>query len=160
RRVGVTAQSHKVIANLLEAVVKLAAADGEILRIAQRCDNAGDASADSRIERAASNDRAREGLADGTFDVLGGTAWLWSREEMAGSVDALFVDEAGQVSLATVCAVSGATDSIVLLGDPNQLPQVSQGTHPEGAGASALQHLVGDAPTMSAERGLFLDTTW
>jgi AAA domain-containing protein/RNase H-like protein len=160
RRVGVTAQSHKVIANLLEAVVRVAAAEGATLRVGQRCDNAEDASADERIERAASNDAARHGLANGTFDILGGTAWLWSREDMAGSVDALFVDEAGQVSLATVCAVSGAADSIVLLGDPNQLPQVSQGTHPEGADASALQHLVGDAPTISAERGLFLDTTW
>jgi uncharacterized protein len=79
---------------------------------------------------------------------------------MAASVDVLFVDEAGQVSLATVCAMAGAARSIVLLGDPNQLPQVSQGSHPEGAESSALQHLVGDERTIPAERGLFLDTTW
>jgi superfamily I DNA and/or RNA helicase len=79
---------------------------------------------------------------------------------MEGSVDVLFVDEAGQVSLATVCSVSGAADSVVLLGDPNQLPQVSQGTHPEGAAASALEHLVGDDTTIAPDRGLFLGTTY
>jgi uncharacterized protein len=79
---------------------------------------------------------------------------------MEGGVDVLFVDEAGQVSLATVCSVAGAADSVVLLGDPNQLPQVSQGTHPEGAGASALEHLVGDARTIAPDRGLLLGTTY
>jgi predicted RecB family nuclease len=160
RRVGVTAQSHKVIANLLEAAARAAHEAGETIRIGQRCDDPDDASVDERIERAASNDRARGGLADGTFQVLGGTSWLWSREDMAGSANVLFVDEAGQMSLATVCAMAGAAGSIVLLGDPNQLPQVSQGTHPEGAENSALQHLVGDERTIPAERGLFLDTTW
>jgi uncharacterized protein len=75
-------------------------------------------------------------------------------------VDVLFVDEAGQVSLATVCSVSGAAGSIVLLGDPNQLPQVSQGSHPEGAAASALEHLVGADTTIAPDRGLFLGTTF
>jgi uncharacterized protein len=79
---------------------------------------------------------------------------------MEGAIDTLFVDEAGQLSLATVCAVAGAADSVVLLGDPNQLPQVSQGTHPEGAAASALEHLVGDAKTIAPERGLLLGTTY
>jgi uncharacterized protein len=79
---------------------------------------------------------------------------------MAGAVDVLFVDEAGQVSLANACSVAGAADSLVLLGDPNQLPQVSQGTHPEGAEASALEHLVGNARTIAPDRGLLLDTTY
>jgi uncharacterized protein len=79
---------------------------------------------------------------------------------MEASVDVLFVDEAGQASLATVAAVAGAADSVVLLGDPNQLPQVSQGVHPEGAGASALEHVVGDAKTIPPDRGLFLDRTY
>jgi uncharacterized protein len=79
---------------------------------------------------------------------------------MASTVDVLFVDEAGQVSLATVCSVSGAASSVVLLGDPNQLPQVSQGTHPEGAEASALEHLVAGAKTIAPDRGLLLGTTY
>jgi uncharacterized protein len=56
--------------------------------------------------------------------------------------------------------MSGAARSLVLLGDPNQLPQVSPGIHPEGAGASALEHLVGSAITIQPDRGLFLPTTY
>jgi predicted RecB family nuclease len=157
KRVGVTGQSHKVIANLLDEVVK-AAGPGRAVRIGQRCDAPADRAGPAVT--AVSNDEARDGLAGGRWDVIGGTAWLWARPDMAASVDVLFVDEAGQVSLATVASVAGAADSIVLLGDPNQLPQVSQGVHPEGADASALEHLVGDAKTIPPERGLFLDRTF
>ena len=64
------------------------------------------------------------------------------------------------MSLANVVAISGAAKSLVLLGDPNQLPQVSQGTHPEGAGVSALEHVLAGAQTIPPDRGLFLETTW
>ena len=76
------------------------------------------------------------------------------------SVDVLFVDEAGQISLANVIAVARATDSLVLLGDPQQLDQPLQGTHPPGADRSALAHVLGDAATMPPARGLFLENTW
>ena len=148
-----------MITNLLEAVVRASAAEGVPLRIAQRTDD-GDEIADGRIERIGTSDAAIAGLRAGTWDVVGGTSWLWAREETAGSVDVLFVDEAGQLSLATVLSVSGAAGSVVLLGDPNQLPQVSQGTHPEGADASALEHLVGEAKTIPPDRGLLLGTTY
>ncbi len=160
RRIGVTAQSHRVIANLLEAVARAAREEGRRVRIAQRTDNGEDAPDAPEIERIPSPDAARHGIAARTWDVVGGTSWLWAREDMHGAIDVLFVDEAGQLSLATVCSVAGAADSVVLLGDPNQLPQVSQGTHPEGASASALEHLVGDAKTIAPDRGLFLGTTY
>jgi uncharacterized protein len=79
---------------------------------------------------------------------------------MRGSVDVLFVDEAGQVSLANVLAISQAADSLVLLGDPQQLDQPLRGSHPPGAGRSALAHILGDRATMPADQGLFLETTW
>ncbi len=160
RRVGVTAQSHRVIANLLEAVRDAAREEGRQPRIAQRTDNGDRAPDGEGIVRIGSPGEARDGLSARMWDVVGATSWLWAREDMEASVDVLFVDEAGQVSLATVCAVAGAADSVVLLGDPNQLPQVSQGTHPEGAAASALEHLVGDAKTIAPERGLLLGTTY
>ncbi len=72
----------------------------------------------------------------------------------------LFVDEAGQLALADVLAVGTAARSLVLLGDPNQLPQVSQGSHPEGSGLSVLEHLLGDDETVPPDRGLFLAETW
>jgi uncharacterized protein len=60
-------------------------------------------------------------IRDGSIDVLGGTAWLWSREEYENAVDVLVIDEAGQLSLASALAVAPAAKSIVLLGDPRQL---------------------------------------
>jgi uncharacterized protein len=75
-------------------------------------------------------------------------------------VDLLFVDEAGQMSLANVLAVSRAAGSIVLLGDPQQLEQPKKGSHPEGAEASALQHALGVHKTIPEECGIFLPTTW
>ena len=92
--------------------------------------------------------------------MIAGTTWLWAREGMANSVDVLFVDEAGQKSLADVLAVSGATTQLVLLGDPQQLAQPSKGSHPEGAEVSALEHVLGGEPTMPADLGWFLESTY
>ena len=159
RRVGVTAQSHRVIGNVLEAVTKAAAESGVQLGLGQKADDA-DLPAIAGVERVSSNEAANDGIASGRWSVLGGTAWMWSRDEFEGSVDVLFVDEAGQFSLANALAVSVAAPTLVLLGDPNQLPQVSNGVHPEGAGASALEHLVNGATTIPPELGLFLDRTY
>jgi uncharacterized protein len=79
---------------------------------------------------------------------------------MIGAVDVLFVDEAGQISLANVVATSPSTASIVLLGDPQQLDQPMQGTHPPGADRSALAHVLAGQATIGPDRGLFLETTW
>jgi uncharacterized protein len=99
-------------------------------------------------------------MADGTYNLAAGTSWLWASEKSAGMVDVLFIDEAGQMSLANVLAIGAATESIVLLGDPQQLDQPLQGSHPPGADRSALAHLLGEHDTMPADRGLFLEQTW
>ena len=75
-------------------------------------------------------------------------------------VDTLFVDEGGQFALADALAVGTAARNLVLLGDPNQLPQVSQGSHPPGAEASVLGHLLGDDETVRPDMGIFLEETW
>ena len=92
--------------------------------------------------------------------MAAGTVWVWAREEFQGSVDTLFVDEAGQMSLANILAVAGAARNLVLLGDPQQLAQPSQAAHPPGAGASALEHILGDHATVPPDAGLLLDQTW
>jgi uncharacterized protein len=159
KRVGITAQSHKAITNLVDKTAEAFAEAGLPFLALQKSDEeAGSTRAGVRLF-ADPGDIARE-LAAGTARIAAGTPWVWAREDLLGSVDVLFVDEAGQLSLANTVAVSGAAASLVLLGDPNQLPQVSQGLHPEGAGASALEHLVADALTMAPERGLFLPTTY
>jgi superfamily I DNA and/or RNA helicase len=72
----------------------------------------------------------------------------------------LFVDEAGQMSLANVLAASPAAKSIVLLGDPQQLDQPQRGVHPPGADASALSHLLNGRSTIGEDQGLFLSESW
>jgi superfamily I DNA and/or RNA helicase len=77
-----------------------------------------------------SSDHWRE-LRDEELQLVAGTSWLFARADFAGFLDTLIVDEAGQVALADVVAVGHAARNFVLLGDPNQLPQVSQGVMPE-----------------------------
>ncbi len=120
-KVGITAMSHAVIANLLDEV-------GDHFsewrpRLGQRAKKG-----DVLSRYVADTDRhytgnpeALEALDDGEIDILGGTSWLWSREEFEGKVDVLVVDEAGQLSLADVLASSRAARNLILLGDPLQL---------------------------------------
>ena len=70
------------------------------------------------------------------------------------------VDEAGQMSLSNVLAAAPAGRSLVLLGDPQQLEQPLQSSHPEGSEVSALYHLLDGRDTVPADQGLFLAETW
>ena len=106
------------------------------------------------------NDAVRAALTSGTHMLAAGTAWLWSRSDMIQTIDVLFIDEAGQFSLANALAVAPAAKQIVLLGDPQQLDQPLQGVHPPGVAVSALGHMLGDHATMPEDRGRFLDRTW
>jgi superfamily I DNA and/or RNA helicase len=92
---------------------------------------------------------------------VAGTGWLFAHHDLDGGalVDTLVIDEAGQVSLADALAMGTAARNVILLGDPLQLAQVSQGTHPEGTGASVLEHLLGDRTTVADEQGIFLAQT-
>jgi len=159
RRVGITSNGHKVIGNLVEAVIDAAREDQVTVRIAQKAKEA-EAVDHPCVKRVDHNNDVRDLLAAGEADIAAGTPWLWADGDLAGSVDTLFVDEAGQVSLANVLALSGAARNVVLLGDPQQLDQPTQGVHPEGAGVSALAHLLDGAETVPPERGLFLEKTW
>jgi predicted RecB family nuclease len=160
KRVGVTGSSHKVVTNFLEAILKAAQEEEVSVEILQRIDQ------EDKEERAwataKTKDKLHKMLADQDHDyrVIGGTVWLWARQDMEAMVDTLFVDEAGQVALANVVAASGSTRNVVLLGDPQQLDQVLQGSHPPGAEKSALGHYLGEAETVPEDRGLFLERTW
>ena len=149
-RVGVTALSHKVINNLLQAVGRPAW---------QKWDPPQDCGS-GQITVVCSNGEVVAGLSSAATHLVGGTAWLWAREDMHDLVDVLVIDEAGQFSLANAVAVSSAARSMVLLGDPQQLTQPSQAIHPDGAGISALDHLLDGHDTIPADRGVFLDRTY
>jgi uncharacterized protein len=107
----------------------------------------------------ANNQAVHAALVDGAVDVVGGTTWVWAAPVMTASVDVLFVDEAGQMCLADALAVSPAARNVVFLGDPMQLAQPSQGSHPPGSDVSALEQVLGTASTMPPEAGLFIDQT-
>lgn len=92
--------------------------------------------------------------------VGAGTVWLWAEPEAFEMVDVLFVDEAAQMSLANVLAASQAAKTVILIGDPQQLDQPMQGSHPEGADGSAFDHILGGERTIPVDSGLFLGETW
>ena len=159
KKVGITASSHKVIGNVLDAVVKHGAKANVDVRIMQKADKDKDKFDAPGISHAGNSD-IDDALAGGEVDLVAGTAWLFARAEMREALDVLIIDEAGQMSLANVLAVSTAAKSIVLLGDPQQLDQPSKGVHPDGADASALGHLLGEHQTVPDNLGLLLDTSW
>ena len=158
RTVGITGPSHAVINNLIGKVCECADALGMEPRIGQRADR--DNPQLHPRAKSLSPDRLEQGLCDGELDLVAGTSWLWSRQQFASSTDVLFVDEAGQLSLANVLSVAHAAATLVLLGDPQQLAQPSDVAHPPGAGVSALEHILGDHATMPPDAGLLLDRTW
>ena len=160
RRVGVAATGHKAIANLLDAVEQTAREQGFSFRGLKKSSGEGtDSHYEGAFVESDSSNAAFEPPED-DVQLVAGTAWLFAREGMTGAVDTLFVDEAGQVSLADALAIGGAARNVVLLGDPQQLAQVVQGTHPGGASVSVLEHLLGDQLTVAPERGVFLGTTY
>lgn len=157
KTVGITANSHKVIRNLLDAVGKAAVE----MRIDVNCiQKPSDIEPDQPNLRFAKDNAALLGAIENGSQVAGATAWLWASPDAAGTVDVLFIDEAAQMSLANVIAVSQAANSIVLLGDPQQLEQPMQGSHPEGTDVSALHHILDGQQTIVEDRGLFLAETW
>jgi predicted RecB family nuclease len=159
RRVGIMAASHKVISLLLSKVCAAARERGVSLRAIQKV-NGSDGCDDPMVEQVKDNQEVLDALTSGEAQVAAGTAWLWAREEMASSVDVLFIDEAGQMSLANVLAASQAAISSVMLGDPQQLDQPQKGIHPPGADGSAFDHLLQGHATISSEQGLFLAETY
>jgi uncharacterized protein len=158
KKVGVTAVSHRVILNLLEGALK--AENGKDVNIRCFHKSAGDYMGEQAIQFNNSYPQILNALDEGEANLVGGTAWQWSREDFAESVDVLIVDEAGQMSLANVLATAQAANSLVLLGDPQQLEQPIQSSHPEGSDVSALHHLLDGADTIPDDLGLFLGITW
>ncbi len=159
RRIAVSSNSHAAIRNVLTAVSKALKDDGgPLVPIVHK---GGDEEPDDEeqdgqgITVVTSNE---DGLLR-SAPVVGGTAWLFSRGEHANAFDYLFVDEAGQVSLANLVAISRCARNLVLIGDPRQLPQVIQGAHPGPAGLSGLEYLLGDHATIPEEYGIFLPET-
>lgn len=169
KRVGVASNSHKAIVNLMLECGKIAReAGGALQGIKVGGDGTGPLFAENRnVGHVESNKDAAGRYAGG---VIGGTAWLFTLPEWDGALDFLFIDEAGQVSLANAIAMARSAGNLVLLGDQMQLEQPIQGTHPGDAGLSSLQYALKDLklsrddapifhPVVPSNYGLFLGET-
>ena len=162
-RIGVVAQSHRVVENVLDGVIAAGLAPALVGKVPQGGSlGPGDPEPAYTILPRNGHLRFAAGhRAAGRGCVIGGTAWDFSNEtrfERRG-LDLLVIDEAGQFSLAPTIAASAAAERLLLLGDPQQLPQVSQGSHPEPVDASALGWLLGEHGTVPPELGYFLAET-
>jgi predicted RecB family nuclease len=152
KRIGVSSTSHKAIHNLLDEVED---AVTEPFRGLKK--SSGDNPESVYEGKYVESEKQIDAFRDPEVRLLAGTSWLFAHEKLEQQVDYLFVDEAGQVSLADALALGTSARTLVLLGDPLQLAQVTQGIHPAGSGASVLAHLLGDDRTVPEDRGLFLE---
>ncbi len=157
--IGVVAQSHAVVENVLHAVLKRGLTTDMVAKKPGRKLEEDETWPFTIVEARTAADYFAQ-AATGT--VTGGTAWTYSHPDFSPTdgYDLIVIDEAGQYSMANSLAVTHRAQRILLLGDPQQLPQVSQGTHPEPVDESALAWLVEDHPTITEDRGFFLDQTW
>ncbi|MBB3877011.1 MAG: TM0106 family RecB-like putative nuclease [Sphingomonas sp.] len=151
RRVAVSSNSHKAIGNLLEAVADRAAADGVACSVVQKGGGDGGEAPHPGVTLVQDNDAPEIAGAH----VVGATAWHFARYKDA-VFDHLFVDEAGQVSLANILAMSRCARNLVLVGDPMQLPQPLKGSHPGSSGQSCLEYLIDGHRVIPSDRGVFI----
>ena len=156
-KVGVVAQSHAVIENLMLACC---ARDGFDVSRAVRL--RGKSVTPDAPWSEVSDPELVELISGAGGLLFGGTVWDYVSERRvpAGSLDVLVVDEAGQFSLTNTVAAARAARSVLLLGDPQQLPQVSTGVHPYPVDVSALGWLSDGAAALDPRFGYFLGESW
>lgn len=158
KRVGVTSNSHKVVNNLLREIEVEAAKKG-VRFIGAKKSNKDDP--DGHINGTLIKDYFKNPeVLNPNHALIAGTAWLFADPDLEGKLDYLFVDEAGQVSLAHLVAMGTSAQNILLLGDQMQLGQPVQGVHPGRSGESSLEYLLDGQAAVAEDRGIFLATTW
>ncbi|MDA7454373.1 TM0106 family RecB-like putative nuclease [Candidatus Pelagibacter ubique] len=163
KKIGITGLSHKVIHNLLERIEKLAIKkkfafsgykrgtltdeetvfDGEYIKTYEKDPFFMTAIADKN-----------------TGNLFAGTKFHFASSFYDEKIDYLFIDEAGQVSIADLISIGNVAKNIVLIGDQNQLGQPIKGTHPNESGQSILDYLLEGKDTIPEDRGIFLNKTY
>jgi uncharacterized protein len=156
KRVGVASNSHKAINNLLAGVEEVASQQGLVFRGVKKSSNQEQFLASNGCIRDVTDNKS---ALDPTWQLVAGTAWFFAHADMDQALDYLFIDEAGQVSLANVVAMGTSTRNIVLVGDQMQLSQPTQGVHPGASGRSALEYLLDGHATVPPDQGVFLSIT-
>ncbi|MBA4026725.1 MAG: hypothetical protein C0473_00635 [Cyanobacteria bacterium DS3.002] len=157
--VGVSSNSHKAIAHLLDKAAEVATAQDvrfNAVKVQSKPDNF--YATHSAIQRVKAIDDVFNSSRM-QFNLIGGTAWAFSNEASEDKLDYLFVDEAGQVSIANLLGMAASTKNIVLMGDQMQLSQPIKGAHPGESGSSCLDYLLQGKQTIPEDFGIFLGIT-
>lgn len=160
KRIGITATGHKTILNLMDSVNKVLTEKGRPFPLFKVGGPDDDLFQNANVYYLRSGRDIQKCFEQTQAFVVGATAWGLSRSEMRSTLDYLFIDEAGQFSLANSLAASDSAENIVLLGDQMQLSQPIQGSHPGESGDSCLEYLLEGRATIPANRGVFLGQTW
>lgn len=155
KRVGVTANSHSAVENLLYACIDAGVSPEQIVKVQRE----GEYERPWQVKR--SNGPAATFMKNAVGGyIVGGTNFFFCNKEITPyKLDYLFIDEAAQFSLVDAMAVSAIADNIVLMGDPLQLPQVVLAVHPGGVENSALGHYMGDHSILPRRLGYFVEVT-
>ncbi|MDP9110891.1 MAG: TM0106 family RecB-like putative nuclease [Candidatus Eremiobacteraeota bacterium] len=161
KRVGVLANSHKAIHNLVRKVeLEAARRNVTFCGFHKETSTEGSSYVSPLDAPMVSSTGDLSTFVTSQCQLASGTTYAWTHESLLGKFDHLFIDEAGQIALADAVGASLAAKNVVLLGDPLQLAQVSQGSHPVGTELSILEHLLGDDVTVPEYRGIFLDVSY
>jgi uncharacterized protein len=157
KKIGVASNSHKAVNNMLEAVIEdMNERDigGMVGKVHNKNDDLLYENARIVLKKSPKEMSLNEVV------VVGGTAWTFANDSFIDQLDYLFVDEAGQVSLANMIGMSASCKNIILIGDQMQLANPSQGMHPENSGDSCLDYLLKDSPTIAIDKGVLLPDTY
>ena len=156
KKIGITSNSHKAIMNLMRAVCELSKGTAIGIKVGGE-DDTSICKDYPGVKYIGDSGRAATVYKSG---MIGGSAWFFSRADMQESLDYLFIDEAGQVSVAKLIGMVRSTNNLILLGDQMQLGQPIQGAHPGESGMSVLEYYLKGHATIPPEQGIFLETTW
>ena len=154
KKVGVTSNSHEAIKTLLIAIEQQA--EKQNFKF-------------SGMRKARSSDKYDwkfiKDITTGkplNFDdylLYAGTSWFFVDPRMNKTLDYLFIDEAGQVTLGTTIANATAAKNLVLIGDQMQLSQPMRAKHEGYAKLSSLDFVLENNDTIPPDTGIFLNIT-
>jgi len=157
KRVGISSNSHKAIINLMDGVASYVEDNSIDALLVKAGGDKNDLIFEKKnVEYVATVTK----ITPQDAVCFGGTAWAFSNEHVKDEFDYLFIDEAGQVSVANMIGMSQSCKNIILMGDQMQLGQPIQGSHPGESGMSILDYLLEDKATIPSDIGVFLPKTY
>ncbi|MFM8842132.1 MAG: AAA domain-containing protein, partial [Actinomycetota bacterium] len=165
-RIGIAANTHSAVEQLLSEIADHAGDFGfnreAPLKILHKPRDGVDSafeSPTSSVTVTAKTDNAKVSVETSHHDIVAGTSFLFTSSAMRRKVDILFIDEAGQLSLADTLGASLSATNVVLVGDPQQLKQPTKAAHPGKSGLSGLEYINQEFDVVPPDFGVLLNVT-